>query len=201
MTKLHFKYGAMNSGKSTVLLQTAHNYEESGMQVLIAKPDTDKKGKDTVVSRLGPQRKVDILAPPDLDFRVALAERAGSTSCLLVDEAQFLQPAQVDQLFDLTVRPEDSIAVIAYGLRTDFRGRGFPGSTRLLELAHELTEIRTMCMAGCGSRAIMNARRMNGEFVREGSQVAIDGFENVVYESLCGACYSNHVGPIATSPL
>lgn len=122
MAKLFFKYGAMNAGKSTLLMQAAHNYEERGMRVLLIKPSVDTM----------------------------------------------------------------DIPVICYGLRTDFLLNGFEGSTRLLELAHNIEEIKTIC--ACGKKALINARKVNGEFVFQGKQVAIDG-EEVEYESLCPKCY------------
>jgi thymidine kinase len=103
----------------------------------------------------------------------------------LVDEAQFLQASQIDELFWFAVN--GTIPVLAYGLRTDFATVGFPGASRLLELAHEIQELKTICR--CGKKAMLNGRKINGTFVFSGNQVAIDGQDNVDYESLCGACY------------
>ena len=189
MAKLYFRYGAMNSGKSTALMQVAHNYEERGMQVLIIKPSIDTKGGDKLVSRLGVTRMVDVSATPELNlFSLVkdLAGRGNAPACILIDESQFLTPEQVEQLLQITV--ELNIPVIAYGLRTDFLMRGFPGSTRLLELAHAIEEMKTICT--CGRKATFNGRKINGEFVFEGDQVVIDeGTHNVEYESLCAQCY------------
>ena len=187
MAKLYFRYGAMNSGKSTALIQVAHNYEERGMSVLLIKPAVDTKGADTVVSRIGASRTVDLLATPDVDLfeAVAAANAEKPISCVLADEAQFFTPEQVDQLFLVAV--QQGIPVICYGIRSDFQMKGFPGSTRLLEIAHSIEELKTICT--CGKKALINARMVNGEFVFEGAQVAIDGEASVEYRSVCPQCY------------
>ena len=187
MAKLYFRYGAMNSGKSTALMQVAHNYEERGMRVLVLKPSVDTKGGDKLVSRLGVTRKVDLSVPREMDVLEAVrAESARAPlACVLADESQFFTPEQAEQLFMVTV--ELNIPVICYGLRTDFSLQGFPGSTRLLELAHAIEEMKTICT--CGRKAICNARKVNGEFVFEGAQVAIDQENSVEYQSLCPQCY------------
>ncbi len=180
MAKLYFRYGAMNSGKSTALIQVAHNYAERGMRVQIIKPEIDTKGADYVVSRIGVNRQIDHLICKDDDIRQIVDL---TIDCLLVDEVQFLTPEQIDQLFRIAV--EDNVPVIAYGLRTDFLMNGFPGSTRLLLIAHSVEELKTVCR--CGRKAILNARKVDDEFIFEGEQVVIDGV--VDYEALCGRCY------------
>ena len=188
MSKLYFRYGAMNSGKSTHLMQVAHNYEERGMRVILIKPSTDKKGGDKLVSRLGLERKVDILCEKKMDIYEEIKkwqEVKFKIDCILVDEVQFMTKEQVDQLFKIAVVLD--IPVICYGLRTDFMMEGFEGSTRLLLLAHSIEEMKTICK--CGRKAILNGRKINDEFVFEGEQVAIDNIDNVQYESLCGHCY------------
>jgi len=203
MAKLYFRYGAMNSGKSTALLQAAYNYEERGQRILLAKPEIDTKGADQISSRLGVERTVDFLIRPEDDVRALFAEHrrrvqeAGAdalipdtgadVACLLVDEAQFLTAEQVDDLLRISV--EDGIPVLAYGIRTDFQTRAFPGSARLMELAHSLEELKTICR--CGSKALFNARLVGGRFVFDGDQVAIDELstDRVTYESMCARCY------------
>lgn len=188
MSKLYFRYGAMNCGKSTALMQVMHNYVERGMQAMIIKPYTDTKGGDQVVSRLGIAKKVDLLVKPDEDVRVAVetwTKSNGAVQCILVDEVQFLKSNQIDQLFEIAVKGD--IPVICYGLRTDFSMRGFEGSERLLLLAHSLEELKTICR--CGRKAMLNGRKINGAFVFEGEQIAIDGENHVEYESLCAKCY------------
>ena len=188
MSKLYFRYGAMNSGKSTHLMQVEHNYEERGMRVILIKPSTDKKGGDKLVSRLGVERKVDILCEKKMDIYEEIKkwqEVKFKIDCILVDEVQFMTKEQVDQLFKIAVVLD--IPVICYGLRTDFMMEGFEGSTRLLLLAHSIEEMKTICK--CGRKAILNGRKINDEFVFEGEQVAIDNIDNVQYESLCGHCY------------
>ena len=188
MAKLYFRYGAMNSGKTTALLQVAFNYKERGMRVLLLKPSIDTKGQGEVVSRLGVRRPVDVLVAPDMDVldivRRDMAEH-GTPACVLCDESQFFTPEQVDQLFLVTV--DLGLPVICYGLRADFMTRGFPGSTRLLELAHTIEEMKTICE--CGRKATCNGRKVNGEYVFEGAQVAIDTVDDVEYQSLCPQCW------------
>ncbi len=186
MAKLYFRYGAMNSGKSTALLQAVHNYHEQGRRVLLLKPAVDTKGNSAVVSRLGVQREADILVGPDDSIADLVGPRllTDDHSAVFVDEAQFLSRAQVDQLMDLVVR--NDLPVLAYGLRTDFQTEPFPGAQRLLEIAHSIEELKTICR--CGKKAIMNSRKINGVRVFDGEQVAIDGQETT-YESLCAACY------------
>jgi thymidine kinase len=213
VAKLYFRYGAMNSGKSTSLLQAAYNYEERGQHVLLAKPEIDTKGADQIDSRLGVKRTVDFLITPDADLRALFAEyrakvraraedalipestatgAAPDVACLLIDEAQFLTPAQVDDLLRIVVL--DRIPVLAYGIRTDFQTQAFPGSRRLLELAHSLEELKTICR--CGRKALFNARLVGGRFVFDGDQVAIDELsaDRVTYESMCAECYLRESG-------
>lgn len=194
MSKLYFRYGAMNSGKSTALLQAAFNYEERGQRVLLAKPAIDTKGEATIVSRLGVTRPVDFTIGPDDDlFESFQRERRGevAVSCLLIDEAQFLSEQQVDDLLRIAIL--EGVPVLAYGIRTDFQTVAFPGSRRLLEVAHSLEELKTICR--CGRKAVFNARKVDGRFIFDGDQVAIDGAD-VTYESLCGACYLDESGGV-----
>jgi thymidine kinase len=192
MSKLYFRYGAMNSGKSTALLQAAYNYEERAQHVLIAKPSVDSKGDKAIISRLGVSRDVDFLIPPDQNLRERFAAESAllkqtqnkEIACLLLDEAQFLTPEQVNQCLEIAVL--DSVPVLTYGIRTDFKTLSFPGSRRLLEIAHSLEELKTICR--CGRKAMFNGRLLNGVFVFDGEQVAIDG-DQVTYESLCANCY------------
>lgn len=214
MAKLYFRFGAMNSGKSTALLQAAYNYEERGQHILLAKPEIDTKGADRISSRLGVERLVDFLITPDADVRALVAThrervRRGAeqealipesaatgerpdVACLLIDEAQFLTASQVDDLLRIVV--DDGIPVLAYGIRTDFQTRAFPGSARLLELAHSLEELKTICR--CGRKALFNARLVEGRFVFDGLQVAIDQLsaDRVTYESMCAECYLRESG-------
>ena len=187
MAKLYYRYGAMNSGKSTALMQVAYNYEERGMRVLVLKPSVDTKGGQCLLSRLGVSRPVDLLVSPDVDVLEAIRQESEKAplACVLADESQFFTPEQIDQLLLVTVQL--NIPVICYGLRTDFSMRGFPGSTRLLEVAHSIEEMKTICT--CGRKATCNARKINGKFVFEGEQVVIDQGNEVEYQSLCPQCY------------
>ena len=187
----------MNSGKSTALLQAAHNYEERDQHVLLAKPAVDTKGNTQIVSRLGVTREIDFLVTPEQNLRELFAfhqnefkkNTGNGIACLLIDESQFLTPAQVDQALQIAVL--DGVPVLAYGIRTDFLTNGFPGSIRLLEIAHSLEELKTICR--CGRKAMFNGRKVDGKFIFDGEQVAIDGVD-VTYESLCPVCYFNELG-------
>lgn len=185
MAKLHFKYGAMNSGKTTILIQTAYNYEERDQKVIIIKPKLDTKGQDYIVSRIGAKRKVNELIDKDDKIIDKCEKYLSDINCVIVDEAQFLTKEQIDELFYIT--KIYNVPVIAFGLRTDFKTNGFEGSIRLLELADELQEMPTICR--CGKKARFNARKIDNEFVTEGDSVCIDNQKEVEYESLCGKCY------------
>ena len=177
MAKLYFRYAAMNAGKSTNLLQVAHNYEERGSAVVIYTAALDDRaGPGIVASRLGVQRPVRTFSP-QTSFAGAFDAKPG---CILVDEAQFLTPAQARELHRLA--HERNVPVICYGLRTDFRGAGFPGALELLAIADTLEEMKTICR--CGRKASMVIRHdAKGERVWEGEQVQVGG--NETYESVC----------------
>jgi thymidine kinase len=177
MAKLYFRYAAMNAGKSTNLLQVAHNYEERGRPVVLyTAAIDDRAGLGIVESRLGVERKARMYGP-DTSFEDAFE---GEPGCILIDEAQFLAPAQVRELHRLA--HERGVPVICYGLRTDFRGIGFPGSVELLSIADSLEEMKTICR--CGRKASMVIRHdEKGQRLYEGDQVQVGG--NETYESVC----------------
>jgi len=183
MAKLYFRYSAMNAGKSTALLQVAHNYEEHGRRVVMFTAELDDRhGVGFVTSRLGPQRK-SLTYDTDVDFSRHLSD-AGNVSCVLVDEAQFLTPAQVRQLH--RIAHVGDIPVICYGIRSDFQGEAFPGSATLLTLADSIEEIKTICP--CGRKATMNVRIDDqGNRITTGEQIAIEG--ETRYVQLCGSCF------------
>ncbi|MBE6139692.1 MAG: thymidine kinase [Firmicutes bacterium] len=186
MSKIYFRYGAMNCGKTTALLQVAHNYEEKGMKILLIKPAVDKKGDKNIVSRLGIERKVDILLDSNEKLKHVL--KLDNINCILVDEVQFMTKEQIKELW-IIAKMKD-IPVICYGLKTNFKGKLFEGSKALLEVADELEELITICK--CGKRAKFNARLENGKYVSVGEEVAIDGID-AKYEPLCGKCYIENV--------
>ncbi len=188
MAKLYFRYGAMNCGKSTNLMQVAYNYNERGMKSIVIKPQVDTKGANSVVSRLGINKTIDMLINKEMNIFKEIKnkiENKEKIDCILVDEVQFLSTIQIDQLLMIAIKL--NVPVIAYGLRTDFKMNGFEGSERLLLIAHSIEELKTICR--CGRKAIFNARKINGKFVSDGAQVAIDGENKVEYESLCSNCY------------
>ena len=182
MAKLYFRYGAMNAGKTTALIKVAYNYEEMGMKALVMKPEIDTKGEKYIVSRIGLKRKVDVLLNKSYDL---FNKNYVGISCIIVDEAQFLTREQVYDLFKIAVLKD--IPVICYGLRTDFNADGFPGSSRLLELAHSIEELKTIC--SCGKKATMNLRYVNNVPEFFGEQVVIDDDKKIRYESKCPKCY------------
>lgn len=181
MAKLYFYYSAMNAGKSTTLLQSSYNYRERGMETLLFTPDFDTRyAFSKVHSRIGLSADA-ISFSRQLDFfeyvENKLQQGMNNLRCVLIDEAQFLTKLQVLQLTDIADKL--NIPVLAYGLRSDFRGEPFEGSAYLLSLAEELTEIKTICH--CGSKAIMNMRiDAQGNAVRTGEQVQIGGNESYV---------------------
>lgn len=179
MSKLYFRYAAMNAGKSTALLQVAHNYEERGRSVDLFTSAIDTRfGAGRIVSRLGVSRAAELFTQAT-DFSAMYAARP-HPSCILIDEAQFLTEAQV---FDLhRFAHTHSVPVICYGIRSDFMGHPFPGSRALLTLADDLEEMKTVCR--CGRKATFNMRVDDtGRRVTEGAQVEIGGNER--YQSVC----------------
>ena len=180
MAKLHFYYSAMNAGKSTVLLQSSHNYNERGMDTLLLVPSIDDRyGVGKITTRLGLQADAIAVEPHHNLFtytQQALTQNP-NIKCVLVDEAHFLGKNQIEQLAHIT--DDLNIPVLAYGLRTDFRGEPFPGSLYLLALADALIELKTICH--CGRKATMNMRiDEHGQAVREGRQIEIGGNERYV---------------------
>jgi thymidine kinase len=196
MAKLYFHYSTMNAGKSTLLLQAAHNYRERGMVPYLLTYALDgRAGAGRVGSRIGIGAEADTFAPSDdLFARIAAHLQTGPVACVFIDEAQFLTRDQVWQL--ARVADDLGVPVMAYGLRVDFRGGLFPGSAALLALADDLREIRTICH--CGRKATMVVRRgADGAVVTDGAQVQIGG--NETYVSLCRKHWRDAVG-VAVSP-
>lgn len=185
MAKLYFFYGAMNSGKTTRILQCAYNYEEQGMKPIIMKPKIDTKGEEHIVSRIGAKRKVDYLIEPKINIYDVIVEKYTNVDLIIVDEAQFLTEKQVNQLMDAVI--DLDISIMCFGLRTDFMGNSFPGARRLLDIAHELSEVKTICE--CGHKAMFNVRLIDGKVQTEGESVAIDGEGKVTYTVACPRCF------------
>lgn len=191
MAKLYFHYSTMNAGKSTVLLQAAHNYVERGMEPYLLTAQFDKRaGEGRIASRIGIGQKADTFAAgEDLLTKISQRLEAGPCACVFIDEAQFLEPEQVWQL----ARAVDDlkVPVMCFGLRVDFRGELFPGSATLLALCDEMREVRTICH--CGKKATMVVRfDANGTALRDGAQVQIGG--NETYLSLCRKHWREAVG-------
>ncbi len=182
MSKLFFRYAAMNAGKSTALLQVAHNYEERGMKVrLFTAAHDDRAGPGVIASRLGLQRVAATFGAGTVFSREHVGD---DVACLLLDEAQFLSPEQVVQLHRLA--HVGHVPVICYGLRSDFRGEAFPGAAMLLTLADDVEEMKSIC--ACARKATMNLRfDAQGRRVTEGAQVEIGGNER--YRAVCPACF------------
>ena len=195
MSKLYFRYGAMGCGKTMQLLQVAFNYEERGHKVLVMKPKTDTKNGEKLLTRIGPEREVDFCFTKEdkiFDFvSTHYTKGKKKVSCVLVDEAQFLTREQVDDLMRIVT--ELDIPVMAYGLRLNFRltDGGFEGATRLLQIAQDIDEIKTICE--CGRKATCNARFLNGEFVADGPDVLIDdGKTEIEYRAICPKCFADY---------
>ncbi len=191
MAKLYFNYSTMNAGKSTVLLQAAHNYRERGMVPYLITAQLDHRaGEGRIASRIGIGEDADTFhTDEDLFAKLANRLESGPCACIFIDEAHFLSDAQVWQL----ARAVDDLGVpvMCYGLRVDFQGRLFPGSAALLALSDEMREIRTICH--CGKKASMVIRQdAGGNVVREGAQVQIGGNES--YVSLCRRHWREAVG-------
>lgn len=190
MAKLYFSYAAMNAGKSTLLLQAAHNYRERGMRPLLYTSALyAEDGVGLIRSRIGIAETALLYEQgDDLYQSVRDNEEESKVDCVLVDEAQFLTRDQVWQLARVTDRL--AIPVMCYGLRTDFQGELFPGSRELLAIADTLREIRTICT--CGAKATMVVRQdINGRVLTDGDQVSI---EKSVYLSLCRKHWEEAVG-------
>jgi thymidine kinase len=183
MAKLYFYYSAMNAGKSTVLLQSSYNYQERGMDTALFTPDIDARfGQRKIASRIGLAADATSFGREyDLFEQVAVAKKQNpKLQCVLVDEAQFLTKQQVQQLTRIV--DQLNLPVLAYGLRSDFKGEPFEGSLYLLIWADNLVEIKTICF--CGKKATMNARvDAEGKILRTGEQVQIGGNES--YTSMC----------------
>ncbi|NRB02333.1 MAG: thymidine kinase [Rhodobacteraceae bacterium] len=196
MAKLYFHYSTMNAGKSTVLLQAAHNYEERGMEVYLLTPSfDDRAGAGRIASRIGIGAEADtFLGDEDLFEKLVARQAQGNLACVFIDEAQFLSEAQVWQL----ARAVDDLKlpIMCYGLRVDFRGKLFPGSATLLALADEMREVRTICH--CGKKATMVIRQSaDGTTLTDGAQVQIGG--NETYVSLCRRHWREATGDMAKS--
>lgn len=193
MAKLHFKYGSMNSGKSIDLIRTAYNYEECGYDVIVMKPIIDTKGSNKLDSRIGLKRDVDILIGDESILELIKNKITDNLACFFVDEAQFLNKKQVDELFLITKKLD--IPVICYGLRTNFKMESFEGSKRLLEIAEELEELKTLCK--CMEIARFVGRKVDNKYTLDGNEIEIDSKnKNIEYVPLCGKCYLEKVKKI-----
>ena len=189
MAKLYFRYGAMGCGKTAQLLQVAFNYKERGMNAIVMKPSIDTKADKKIQTRIGIEREVEYLIRENDNVFEVVSSKFRDVDCILVDEAQFLKRDQVDELMQIVVNLE--IPVICYGLRTDFLTNGFTGSTRLLEIAHTIEELKTICK--CGKKAMFNARYKDGVIVKDGEVVAIDNDSSIKYIAMCPVCYNKEI--------
>ena len=181
----------MGCGKTMQLLQVAFNYEERGHKVCVIKPQTDKKNGTKLLTRIGPERETDFCFSRDFDLFQEISKNYKNVHCILVDEAQFLTSKQADELMMVTIKL--NIPVMCYGLRLNFRQTdgGFEGATRLLQIAHDIEEIKTICE--CGHKATFNSRFLDGKFISDGPDVLIDGTTEVEYRALCPVCYQKYL--------
>ena len=191
MAKLYFRYGAMGCGKTIQLLQTAFNYEERGMKVCVIKPKIDTKNGTKLLTRIGPERETDLCFRKEVNLYEVISQAFPKVNCILVDEAQFLTPKQADELMEITVKLD--IPVIAYGIRLNFRqdDKGFEGATRLLQIAQDIEELKTICE--CGRKATVNTRMLDGKIVTEGPDILIDdGTTEIEYRAFCQNCFEKY---------
>lgn len=192
MAKLYFKYGPMKSGKTTDLIKTYYNYQEKGFSVIILKPGDDKKAGENILSRSGAMLKCNYVIKKDVNIynliNHCIIDDNNNIDCILVDEAQFLTPEQVDNLGDVVDFLD--IPVICYGLRADAFTNLFPGSKRLFEVSDVIEELKAICK--CGERATVNIRynKIMEEYIPvfTGEQISIDGIDSY-YDSVCRKCY------------
>lgn len=188
MGKITFYYGAMSSGKTIDLIQTAYKYNSIGLKALVIKPAIDTKGNHKIISRMNnTSRDVDILLKPD-DSLANYIEKVKDAYCIIIDEAQFLTETQVKELVILAKQMD--IDVICYGLLVDFKGQLFPGSNALCRYSDSKEELKAICIQ-CGEIARYNARKVNGKYVFHGDQVLIGADES--YDPLCMKCFLEKV--------
>jgi thymidine kinase len=185
MAKLYFKYGAMGSSKTAQALITKYNYEENGMKAWLIKPSADTRDGITLLrSRIGLEASVDVISPETDVYDLFVTTKKGHCDVIIADECQFFTPEQIDGL--RAIVNDFDLAVICFGLRTDFQTKLFPGSRRLMEIADKFQEIKTMC--DCGVKATVNARiDSEGHIVTEGAQVQLGG--NDSYIAMCHRCW------------
>lgn len=186
MGKLYFKYGVMGSSKSANALMTKYNYEQKGFKVLIMKPSIDTRDGNTISSRIGIScecfkfdKNFDLL-------KYFLSEREKhKIDVVIIDEVQFCTTLQIEQLREIT----EFVPVLCYGLKTNFKSELFEGSKRLIEIADNISEIKTVCR--CGNKAIINARVVDGKIIKDGNEIDIGG--NDKYVSVCYKCYKKGI--------
>ena len=186
MAKLYFRYGTMGSAKSLNLLAVAHNYRSQNKEVLLLKPALDDRfGRELIKSRAGLSQEADYLVEKKTRLKAPLLT---GISCILVDEAQFLDPGFVDHLHEIA-RDKD-VPVICYGLRTDFQRKLFPGSMRLMELADSIEEVKNTCHY-CNKKAIFNLRTRGNHAVLDGPQIELGSEDK--YLPVCSPCYEKRI--------
>lgn len=191
MAKLYFEYGAMGCGKTLALLQVAFNYAERGQKVCVMKPGTDTKNGTKLLSRIGLERDTDEVFDQSVDLYQLIKDKYNDVDCVLVDEAQFMTAQQADELAKVVTQL--NIPVMCYGLRLNFRqtDSGFEGATRLLQIADEIRELKTICE--CGHKATRNARFLNNKLVTDGPDILIDdGQTKIEYRALCAKCLNKY---------
>lgn len=189
MAKLIFKYSSVDSGKSIDLIRTAHNYEANEYNVLIIKPCKDPSDGNKITSSIGLSRDANIILFEDQSVVDAISGLMDDIGCIFIDDAHFLEPSHVDELF--CISKACNIPVICYGLRNNFKMESFPGSERLLVIADIVEEIKTLCK--CGATARYVARIKNGEYVTEGDDIVTERDTGIKHEPVCADCYLQNV--------
>lgn len=188
MANLVFYYGTMESGKTTKLLQDHYNYSRHDINTLVLKPKVDTKGGDSIVSRTGENLKVDYLI--NKKSSILDISNLNDYKFIMVDEAQFLTKEQINELW--LIAHQKNITVLTYGLKNNFKGELFEGSSQLFSRSDEIRELTVSCL--CGNVARYNARKINGKYVSDGNEVVIDGAKaKTEYVPLCSDCFLKYV--------
>ena len=182
------KFDGLHRGHQ-VLIDHINHYKEKGMKAIVMKPKVDTKAGTKIQTRIGLEREVDYLIKEKDNLYEVINKEFNDVHCILIDEAQFLTREQVNDLVKVVVKLD--IVVMCYGLRTDFLTNGFEGSTRLLEVANNIEELKTICK--CGKKALYNARFINGKLVIKGDSIVIDNNSKVKYIAMCPKCYYEEI--------
>lgn len=188
-----FYFSAMKGGKTTRIFQRIHDFEENGQRVCLIKPKIDTKGGNCIINRLGERKEVTMFLSKTESLLTKKKEKLLTNyQQIIVDEAQFLTPKQVEQLW--IINKSKNIPVTCFGLKSNFQGKLFPATTRLLALADKIGELDSNSICKCGRLAKFNAKKVNGKYTLFGDEIEIDGVnKETEYVPLCGKCFYEKV--------